>query len=182
MAGGARTDTDLRAATGFSHTRVARTTARLVDTGRVAVDPAGAVTLTAGTADSDVAAAQEVVAAAEQERHDIERSRVAMLAEYAEYRHCRRAWLLGYFGEPYTPPCHNCDNCDAGRGLPPETTAGQPFPVGSRVQHTSLGDGTVERYDGDHVLVLFDHAGYKTFVTAVATGRGALSAASPPSP
>ena len=56
----------------------------------------------------------------------------------------------------------------------PDSAARHPFPVGSRVQHSSFGDGTVERYDGDHVLVLFDHAGYKTFVTVVATARGVL--------
>jgi ATP-dependent DNA helicase RecQ len=174
---GGVTDAELRAATGLAHARVARTTSRLADTGWVEIDQAGAVSLAAEPA---VTAAQGAFAAAERERHDIERSRVEMIARYAEYRYCRRAWLLGYFGEPYPAPCGNCDNCDAGRGVAPVTGAAHPFPAGSRVTHGAFGDGTVERYDGDDVLVLFDHAGYKTLRTAVATVRGLLRASSPP--
>jgi ATP-dependent DNA helicase RecQ len=144
VTGGARTDDELRAAAGMSHIRVTRTVSRLVDVGWAALDAAGSVTL---LADPDVPAAQRAVAAAEQQRHDIERSRVEMMAAYAEHRHCRRAWLLGYFGEPYSPPCHHCDNCDAGRGVAPDTGADHPFPVGARVRHTSFGGGVVEAYD-----------------------------------
>jgi ATP-dependent DNA helicase RecQ len=33
------------------------------------------------------------------------------LLGYCETVACRREILLGYFGETYTPPCGNCDNC-----------------------------------------------------------------------
>jgi ATP-dependent DNA helicase RecQ len=33
------------------------------------------------------------------------------LLGYCETVACRRETLLGYFGEPYTAPCGNCDNC-----------------------------------------------------------------------
>jgi ATP-dependent DNA helicase RecQ len=181
LAAGPAGDAELRSTTELSHARITRTVSRLADAGWVSIDTAGTVTLAAepGRTGPDIAAAQRAVAAAEQQRHDIERSRVEMVARYAEHRYCRRAWLLGYFGEPYPAPCNNCDNCDAGRGLAPTTGAGQPFAVGSRVTHTTFGVGTVERYDGDHVLVLFDHAGYKTLLTAVAVARGALEAIPP---
>jgi ATP-dependent DNA helicase RecQ len=182
-AAGAAVDAELHTATGLSHARITRTVSRLVDAGWVRIDTTGTVTLAAepDRTGLDVPAAQHAVAAAEQQRHDIERSRVEMVARYAEHRYCRRAWLLGYFGEPYPAPCNNCDNCDAGRGVAPATGAGQPFAVGSRVTHTTFGVGTVERYDRDDVLVLFDHAGYKTLRTAVAVTRGALRA-TPPDP
>ncbi|MFN7137601.1 MAG: NADH-quinone oxidoreductase subunit C, partial [Thermomonas sp.] len=46
------------------------------------------------------------------EREAFDRSRVDMIRGYAEHDGCRRAFLLGYFGEAYTPPCGNCDRCD----------------------------------------------------------------------
>ena len=44
-------------------------------------------------------------------RHDADRSRVEMMRGYAESRGCRRAYLLGYFGEDLPEPCGNCDTC-----------------------------------------------------------------------
>jgi len=52
---------------------------------------------------------------------------------------CRRAFILGYFGEEYDPPCGNCDNDDAGH----EVVEGGDFEVGERVAHGEWGEGTV---------------------------------------
>ena len=76
-----------------------------------------------------------------------DRSRVEMMRAYAERRGCRRAFLLGYFGEEYDPPCGNCDNCDAGR-VADGRRAGAPFAVGARVRHAEWGAGTVPALRG----------------------------------
>ena len=95
---------------------------------------------------------------------------------YAETDGCRRGFLLSYFGEPFTPPCGRCDNCEAGRGeaaVPDDA----PFAVGARVAHGQWGEGVVQRYDDDAVAVLFDDVGYKTLALAVVRERGVLTAA-----
>jgi ATP-dependent DNA helicase RecQ len=52
-----------------------------------------------------------------------------------------------------------------------------PFPVGSRVRHREWGEGDVQRYDEDVVVVLFDEVGYKTLALDVVAERGLLEAA-----
>jgi ATP-dependent DNA helicase RecQ len=39
--------------------------------------------------------------------------RLERMRDYAESAACRREILLQYFGEEFTGPCNNCDNCDA---------------------------------------------------------------------
>jgi ATP-dependent DNA helicase RecQ len=80
--------------------------------------------------------------------------------------------VLSYFGEPFEPPCGSCDNCDAGRTA--SAPADVPFPVGARVAHREWGEGVVQRYDDDAVVVLFDEVGYKTLALAVVLDRGLL--------
>ena len=74
-----------------------------------------------------------------EERREWERSRVEMMRGYAEHDHCRRAFVLSYFGEPAPDPCGNCDNCEAGRGRADE--GARPFEVGARVTARGLGRG-----------------------------------------
>ena len=54
------------------------------------------------------AAAQDVILA--------ERARQAAEAQaqllYAENLECRREYLLRHFGEDFSSPCSNCDNCE----------------------------------------------------------------------
>ncbi|MFL5863056.1 MAG: RecQ family ATP-dependent DNA helicase [Solirubrobacteraceae bacterium] len=116
-------------------TRLQAIVHRLEDVGAVEVDPDGRITATTGH--DDLPAAVAAAAREEHEHHAFERSRVEMMRAYAERRGCRRAFILGYFGEEFSPPCGNCDNCD--RGLPEETQrAGAPalpYGTGDRVSH-----------------------------------------------
>ena len=98
-----------------------------------------------------------------------------MMRAYAETDDCRRAFVLSYFGEPFTPPCGNCDNCLSGRVKAPP--ADVPFPVGARVAHEQWGEGVVQRYDDDAMVVLFDEAGYKTLALEVVRSRELLTPA-----
>ena len=149
--------TALAQATGLSTARVERALGRLTDARVVAVGHQFRLTR---SVDAAVAAASAV----EHDRREVARSRVEMMAGYAEYGGCRREWLLSYFGERYDGPCGNCDNDLAGRtAAPPED---QPFPVGSRVVHRAFGAGLVEHYDGTAMTVLFDRVGYKELRTA----------------
>jgi ATP-dependent DNA helicase RecQ len=99
-------------------------------------------------------------------RAEYERSRVEMARAYAEAKSCRRALLLGYFGEELEPPCGNCDICAAGGREPAE----RPYEIGARVRHTSFGDGAVHGYDGDKLVVLFDDSGFKTLALDLLDG------------
>jgi ATP-dependent DNA helicase RecQ len=116
---------------------------------------------------------------AETEReNEIERTRLTMMRRYGEHDGCRRSFLLSYFGQDYPGPCGNCDNDSEAllsRTGPPETPAAEvPFAVGARVLSDRWGQGTVQRYDGDHVTVLFDEHGYRELSVPVVLQRALL--------
>jgi ATP-dependent DNA helicase RecQ len=169
-AGGAPAAAALQQDLELSETKLATALSRLVEAGAVKVLPSGAIEpVTTG------AAAVRAAAESEEKRRAFERSRVDMMRGYAETRECRRAFILSYFGEPFAPPCGHCDNCRSGRSeAPPEDV---PFAVGSRVAHGSWGEGVVQRYDEDAVVVLFDEVGYKTLALNVTRERGLLEPA-----
>jgi ATP-dependent DNA helicase RecQ len=102
---------------------------------------------------------------------EIERTRLAMMRRYADHAGCRRSFLLSYFGQDYPGPCGNCDNDHTLADSPPETV---PFPVGARVVSGRWGNGSVQRYDGDHVTVLFDEHGYRELYLPAVLDRGLL--------
>ena len=97
-----------------------------------------------------------------------------MLRTYAELRACRRAFLLNYFGEPFDPPCGNCDNCDA--GAVPDAPPSGPFELGARVRHAAWGEGAVQRYESDTMVVLFDEVGYRTLAVELVVRKELLEA------
>jgi ATP-dependent DNA helicase RecQ len=119
----------------------------------------------------NVAAALEASEAETERENEVERSRLTMMRRYAEHTGCRRSFLLTYFGQDYPGPCGNCDNdlvsAEAAR-------AELPFAVGARVVSERWGEGTVQRYDGDHVTVLFDEHGYRELFVPVVLERGLL--------
>jgi len=115
-----------------------------------------------------------VLAASEtetQREDEIERIRLTMMHRYAEHTGCRRSFLLTYFGQDYRGPCGNCDN-DLGHGE--AAPAEVPFAVGARVTSERWGEGTVQRYDGDQVTVLFDEHGYRELFVPVVLERSLL--------
>jgi ATP-dependent DNA helicase RecQ len=156
----------------LSETKLATALSRLEEAGAVHVLPSGDVEPVAGEADAD---AVRAAAEAEEKRRSFDRSRVDMMRGYAETDGCRRAFVLSYFGEPFAPPCGRCDNCESGRSEAPP--ADVPFAVGSRVAHERWGDGIVQRYDDDAVVVLFDEVGYKTLALDVVREREILKPA-----
>jgi ATP-dependent DNA helicase RecQ len=142
---------------------------RLADVGAVEIRPDGEVAAGPALGDPGKAAADAV--RAHDRRGQWERSRVEMIRGYAELRDCRREYLLNYFGEAYEAPCGNCDNCEAGLV---EEGADKPFELGTRVEHASWGEGLVQRYEADKVVVLFDEVGYKTLAVALVRERSLL--------
>jgi ATP-dependent DNA helicase RecQ len=84
--------------------------------------------------------------------------------------------LLAYFGEHLAQACGHCDNCLTGRAAESDLAdTGGPYPVHSRVTHPEWGDGTVLRYAGDQMTVLFDDVGYKTLSVPVVEEQGLLT-------
>lgn len=131
------------------------------------LEASGAVELTGprsvrGTGETAEQAAQEAGEQQEQ-RLQFERTRVAMMQRYAEQTDCRRASLLRYFGEPFEPPCGNCDNCLEGHAVAPAVAAAGPewIAVGAQVAHERFGAGQVVELEGGRAVVLFEEAGYR---------------------
>src|SRR5919201_3327835 len=99
-----------------------------------------------------------------------------MMRRYAEHAGCRRSFLLSDFGQDYPGPCGNCDN-DAAPAVARDRAA-EPFAVGARVASKVWGEGTVQRYDGDQLTVLFDDHGYRDLLVPLVVERGLLRHAS----
>lgn len=126
---------------------------------------------------------QHVSLASEEQRVAYERSRLEMMRGYVDTTDCRRRYILNYFGEDLDQgQCNACDNDllpqneDQVVVIPTEAVE-SPFAMGDRVQHTTLGEGTVQRIAEDSITVLFDTAGYKTLVLALVLEEGLLRAA-----
>ena len=134
-------------------------------------------------ADTLKASEQEIDRASE-----IETSRLRMMRHYAEHPGCRRSFLLTYFGQDYLGTCGNCDNdlaqADRQTKTAPATAtpADEPFPVGTRVVSEQWGEGTVQRYDGDQITVLFDDHGYRELYLPVVRDHALLHPADTPQP
>jgi ATP-dependent DNA helicase RecQ len=155
---------DLLASGGSTESKLTRMLARLEDAGFIESGPDGAVLLVNDNIDSEATAAR--VVAAQENLNRFAQSRVEMMRAYAEQPHCRRAFLLNYFGEDYEAPCGNCDNCRAGHGraAPP---ADRDFAVNSAVIHEKWGPGVVMRHEDDRIIVLFETVGYRTLDAAL---------------
>jgi ATP-dependent DNA helicase RecQ len=142
--------------------------ARLTDLGAAAWQADGDVSWT-GT--MTVTAALEASEQETEREEEIERTRLTMMRRYADQSGCRRSFLLTYFGQDYPGRCGNCDNDHA---LAEAAPASVPFPVGTRVVSERWGEGTIQRYDGDHVTVLFDEHGYRELYLPAVRDRGLL--------
>jgi ATP-dependent DNA helicase RecQ len=160
--------TELRDETGLSESKLTIALSRLSDAGAVEVEPDGTVTPVEVDAETLDEAAE-----ADERRRMFERSRVDMIRAYAELRDCRRRFLLNYFGEPRDEPCGHCDVCEA--GLAADADGPRPFEVGASVAHREWGDGVVQRYEGDKLVVLFDEVGWKTLDVGLVVEHGLLA-------
>lgn len=146
--------------------KVKKALSRLEEVGAVKLLPGGAAERVERRVSVEEAAED---AAAEQDRFvQYRKGRVEMIRDFAETTDCRRRYLLNYFGERMDEPCGNCDNCESGlseRTQKEQAEEKLPFALKSRVMHKKLGEGTVMRYEGNKVIVLFPEAGYKELVT-----------------
>jgi ATP-dependent DNA helicase RecQ len=145
--------------------------AHLADLGAVTWQPDGGARWSGAMT---VMAALKASEAETEREGEVERSRLAMMRHYAEHPGCRRSFLLTYFGQDYPGPCGQCDNDLAGEDPAPAAPADLPFPVGARVVSDRWGQGTVQRYDGEQVTVLFDEHGYRELSVPVVVERGLL--------
>jgi len=162
---------ELRQATGLSATKLGAAVSRLEELDVVEIHADGAVERTGKIGRAEI----EKAAHAQENRRVFDRSRVDMIRGYAELRDCRREYILNYFGEPFDAPCGNCDNCQA--GIVVADPREPPFALGSRVRHASWGEGEVQRYEADKLVVLFDDVGYKTLGIDLVVARGLLEPA-----
>jgi ATP-dependent DNA helicase RecQ len=168
------TDTaELKEVTELSNAKLTTAVNRLEEVGAIEVLSTGEIV----EAEHEEEQAEVVAEAieAENNRRQIDRSRIDMIRGYAEVGNCRREYLLNYFGEGYEPPCDNCDNCEA--GVVVQDNGRLPFPLHARVRHGTFGEGLVERYDGETMIVLFDDVGYKTLLVDFVQETGALTLA-----
>ena len=138
--------------------------AEVLDDGRVAPADEGV----------EIAEAVEHADEAEEHRQAFDRSRVEMMRSYAETGGCRRAFILGYFGEGYDPPCGACDVCEERGAEVAREKDEAPFVAGDRVEHAEWGTGTVGQVEDGQVTVVFDTVGYKTLGLELVLERGLL--------
>jgi ATP-dependent DNA helicase RecQ len=169
---------ELREELGLGRSRIATVLHRLEVAGVVDVSDDGHVSAIDG---ADLTAGLAEATADEIDREHFVRSRVEMVRGYAEHPTCRRAFLLGYFGEAFDPPCGNCDNCDAGHGVAAPADADEPFAIGERIHHPTFGDGTIQALEAGIVTVVFDRVGYKTLSEEIVTRQGLLEDGDQPS-
>ena len=135
--------------------------------------------------------AMEALARHHEHQVDIEWSRLDMVAAYAETSGCRRRFLLNYLGDEYPAElCLRCDNClrtaeqrsfddwdfDAEQNRIVAARSG-PFAPGEQVVHPQWGAGTVQRIEGEVVVVRFDAVGYRSMHTPTVMERGLLKSA-----
>ena len=107
----------LAAAAGVSLAKTSSAVARLEDEGVVERSADGLISLTRR---SDNLGAHLVSAVeAQRDLREAHRARIEPIRHFARTRDCRRALLLGYFGDRPGQPCSGCDNCDLERGHQP---------------------------------------------------------------
>jgi ATP-dependent DNA helicase RecQ len=159
---------ELTRASGVSRHAAERIADELSELGLLAIDDNGIAPLPTTLSSS----ASEQVVDAGNRRQAVLGSRIDSMRHYAETVHCRRAELLGYFGEALEPPCDNCDNDAAFRPTVGLTAApsGSAHPVaGTPVIHRLWGPGTLLSRDEHELVVSFESVGYRHLTPAALT-------------
>jgi ATP-dependent DNA helicase RecQ len=159
--------------TGLTQSRLMRILNRLEDVDAIEFLPSGEVVeqVPAG----DLEEVVESAVAVQDHQRKFAQSRVEMMRGYAELQDCRRNYLLNYFGEARECPCGNCDICDAGIVASANGTMDCCFPVSAQVQHVTWGPGTVMRYEGEKMVVLFETVGYRTLAVDLVRDENLLT-------
>jgi ATP-dependent DNA helicase RecQ len=158
---------ELRSDVGMQGRKLTATVNLLERAGAVVSEKRGFVST--GLSD-DAAVERAVKMAAVGER--VDRTRVEMMRSYAETLHCRRQFLLGYFGEFSAGPCGNCDRCfEKGAAAAEQESA---IELGTPVEHREWGSGVVLHGASDRVTVMFDHYGYRTLLIDAVEENGLL--------
>ena len=130
---------------GLSKTKLTTAIHRLEDAGFVEERDDGSVRATGGDA-TELEDAVERAAEAEERRHAFDRSRVEMIRAYAERRGCRRAFILGYFGEELRPArAATATLCDAGLERGRRSTRTRVRRRRRASTHAEWGEGTSPR-------------------------------------
>jgi ATP-dependent DNA helicase RecQ len=160
----------------LSDTKLATAVQHLEEAGFAEVRDDGTI---AAVREADLIEAVERAGEAEEHRQEFDRSRVEMMRAYAETDGCRRAFVLGYFGEDYEPPCGCCDVCERRGDAVARSEEDGPFTVGDRVRHDEWGPGTVGQVEDGQVTVVFDTVGYKTLGVGLVLERGLLEVEGP---
>ena len=162
---------DLKSLVELSQSKIKTALNHLALVGVVETLPTGEVS--ANPDAPDLKQAVQEVLQAQERKTKVERSRLEMMRGYAEVQDCRRKFLLNYFGDPREELCGYCDNCSLGIA-PQHDDHRKPYKLNSRILHRSWGEGTVMRYEGDKIVILFDQVGYKTISLEAALLRGLL--------
>ncbi|MDQ3538219.1 MAG: RecQ family ATP-dependent DNA helicase [Actinomycetota bacterium] len=134
------------------------------------------------------AEAMETIASHQATQVKVEDSRLDMVADYAESTSCRRRYLLNYLGDDYPGElCLRCDNClriaqrrstddwdERAQQERIKADRGGPFAAGQSVRHLQWGAGSVQRIEGETVVVRFDTVGYRSMHAPTVVERGLL--------
>jgi ATP-dependent DNA helicase RecQ len=103
----------------FSGRKLTTAIHRLEDVGALEILPTGEVQL---FEEADVREAAQAAVEEQERRREMRQQRLRHMQEYADASTCRREHLLRYFGDNYSAPCHNCDNCESNMGTRREVT------------------------------------------------------------
>ena len=102
---------ELQQQTHLTRAKLNRALVRLEDQGVVERDAQGAASLNA-RAGRDLPVKVERAVQAQERLRARQQARIEGIRAYARERRCRRAVLLGHFGEALVGRCTGCDNCD----------------------------------------------------------------------
>ncbi len=102
---------DLAERTDLSARKFTSALQQLEEVEAVEVLPSGDVQLARHV---DLEQAAEAAAERQLERTEANKEALEQMRAYADLTTCRREHLLRYFGDEFTGPCRNCDNCEAG--------------------------------------------------------------------